>query len=100
MFISGIHISGFRNFSDLHLEGLGPATVIVGENGVGKSNLLYALRLVMDPSLPDSRRILRAEDVNEDCDTLTEGVEVRVSIDLQGLTATTTPRLRPNLTDV
>ena len=36
--------------------------MIVGENKVGKSNFLQALRLVLDPSLPDSARQLRAED--------------------------------------
>ena len=36
--------------------------MIVGENKIGKSNLLYALRLVLDPSLPDSARKLREED--------------------------------------
>jgi putative ATP-dependent endonuclease of OLD family len=36
--------------------------VIVGENKIGKSNFLHALRLVLDPSLPDSARQLRDED--------------------------------------
>ena len=36
--------------------------MIVGENRVGKSNLLHALRLILDPSLPDSSRQLRLED--------------------------------------
>jgi putative ATP-dependent endonuclease of OLD family len=34
----------------------------VGENGVGKSNLIYALRLLIDPTLPDSSRQLKDED--------------------------------------
>ena len=33
-----------------------------GENRVGKSNLLYALRLLFDPTLPDSARELRIAD--------------------------------------
>ena len=37
-------------------------TVIVGENKIGKTNLLHAIRLVLDPSLPDSARHLRDED--------------------------------------
>lgn len=36
--------------------------VVVGENGVGKSNLIYALRLLLDPSLPDSSRQLGLSD--------------------------------------
>jgi putative ATP-dependent endonuclease of OLD family len=59
--ISGITVKNFRNFADLDVA-LGAHTVIVGENKIGKSNLLYALRLVLDPSLPDSARKLREED--------------------------------------
>ena len=61
MRISRIAITNFRNFADLDVR-LGEHAVIVGENKVGKSNLLYALRLILDPSLPDSARMLREED--------------------------------------
>jgi putative ATP-dependent endonuclease of the OLD family len=61
MRISRIKIKNFRNFADLIVP-LGHHAVIVGENKVGKSNLLFALRLVLDPSLPDSARKLREED--------------------------------------
>ncbi|MFF9809972.1 hypothetical protein ACF1G5_33515 [Streptomyces coeruleorubidus] len=37
--------------------------MIVSENGVGKSNLLEAIRLVLDPSLSDARRLLREEGI-------------------------------------
>src|SRR6266478_6458447 len=61
MRISHISIQNFRNFHSLEVD-LGPHAVIVGENKIGKSNLLHALRLVLDPSLPDSARQLRDED--------------------------------------
>jgi len=61
MRISRIHIRNFRNFADLDVN-LAADAVIVGENKIGKSNLLHALRLVLDPSLPDSARQLREED--------------------------------------
>ena len=41
---------------------LGDHAVILGENKVGKTNLLFALRLILDPSLPDSMRRLRLDD--------------------------------------
>lgn len=41
---------------------LGGNVVVVGENRVGKSNLLYALQLVLDPTLPDSARQLGLSD--------------------------------------
>lgn len=61
MRISRIYIENFRNFKTLDLR-LGEHIVIVGENKIGKSNLVHALRLVLDPSLPDSARQLRDED--------------------------------------
>lgn len=61
MHISRLNIRNFRNFAHLDVR-LGENAVIVGENKVGKSNLLHALRLILDPSLPDSSRKLRTED--------------------------------------
>jgi putative ATP-dependent endonuclease of OLD family len=61
MKIDRVHIQNFRNFNELDVR-LGSHAVIVGENRAGKSNFLYALRLLLDPSLPDSARQLREED--------------------------------------
>lgn len=60
-YISRIEIEHFRNLHGLQAN-LEPSAVVVGENRSGKSNLLHALRLVLDPSLPDSARELRPED--------------------------------------
>lgn len=56
-----ITIKNFRNFRNLTVQ-LHDHAVIVGPNGTGKSNFLHAIRLVLDPSLPDSLRQLREED--------------------------------------
>ena len=61
MHLSRIRIANFRNFSDFDVQLSGNVTV-VGENRVGKSNLLYALRLIFDPTLPDSARQLSLSD--------------------------------------
>jgi putative ATP-dependent endonuclease of the OLD family len=61
MRISRVQIENFRNFHRLDVA-LDTHAVIVGENKIGKSNLLYALRLVLDPSLPESARQLKEED--------------------------------------
>jgi len=61
MNISRVKIKNFRNFESLDLA-LGEHAVIVGENKIGKSNFLYALRLVPDPSLPDAARKPRKEE--------------------------------------
>ncbi len=61
MRLSRIIIKNFRNFRSLNVK-LGEHAVVLGENKVGKTNLLFALRLLLDPSLPDSARRLQLED--------------------------------------
>ena len=61
MRLSRIKIKNFRNFKSLSIS-LGEHAVILGENKVGKTNLLFALRLILDPSLTDSARQLRLDD--------------------------------------
>lgn len=84
MRIASLRIKGFRNFIDERIDFDGK-TLIIGGNDTGKSNLLYALRILFDPSLsqrdleldesdfciysPDGSIELtaRLEDINEDC---------------------------------
>jgi putative ATP-dependent endonuclease of OLD family len=61
MRLSRIVIKNFRNFKSLDVQ-LGDHAVVIGENRVGKTNMLFALRLILDPSLPDSMRRLKLED--------------------------------------
>ncbi|MET9244937.1 AAA family ATPase [Nonomuraea sp. NPDC003709] len=85
MRISRVLIRNFRNFAHLEVVDFPQSAVLVGENGIGKSNFLYALRLVLDPELPDSARKLREEDISEfGAGSLVDGVEVRVEVDLTG----------------
>ncbi|MFH5803195.1 ATP-dependent nuclease [Alienimonas sp. DA493] len=81
MQISRIRIKNFRNFSELDVE-VGPNLVIVGENRVGKSNFLHAIRLILDPSLPDSARRLRLEDFWDGAKPLQADAQITISIDL------------------
>lgn len=82
MRITHIHIENFRNFHILDLA-VGRSAVILGENQIGKSNLLYALRLILDSSLPDSARQLRIEDFWDGvARPLTNEARILVSIDL------------------
>lgn len=80
MRISRITITNFRNFRNFDIQ-LGEHAVIVGENSIGKSNLLYALRLILDPSLPDTARQLRREDFWDGIETLTADDEIRIAIE-------------------
>lgn len=82
MRISRINITKFRNFRTLDLELAGNA-VIVGENKIGKTNLLYALRLVLDPSLPDSARQLKNDDFWDGLPRpLTRADKITIAVDL------------------
>jgi putative ATP-dependent endonuclease of the OLD family len=81
MRISRIKIENFRNFYDLDVE-LGEHAVIVGENGVGKSNLIHALRLVLDPSLPEAARHLRLEDFWDGLERPLGDDRISIAIDL------------------
>lgn len=84
MHICRVKIENFRNFKHLDVR-LDRQAVIVGENKVGKTNLLHALRLVLDPSLPDSARELRKEDFWEGLDRpMAAGVSIRVEVEFTG----------------
>lgn len=77
-----IQIKNYRNFREVDCK-LGPHVVLFGENAAGKSNLLRALRLVLDPDLPDSERRLETEDFWSG-GTAFAGTEVVISVDFVG----------------
>ena len=84
MHIKRIAISNFRNLHDIDIDNLPPSIVVVGENGSGKSNLLHALRLVLDPSLPETARRLVAEDFWDGLGQPFAGAEVTITVELVG----------------
>jgi putative ATP-dependent endonuclease of the OLD family len=61
MHLSKLIIRNFRNFRAIEVP-LSRNVVLLGENRVGKSNLLFAIQLLLDPMLPDSARQLRLSD--------------------------------------
>ena len=81
--LSRIRIKNFRNFKSLDLP-LAASTVVVGENKVGKTNLIYALRLVLDPSLAESSRTLRAEDFWDGLKAPFQGNVIEIAIEIAG----------------
>lgn len=52
MKISEVKIKGFRNFKDEIIK-FKNHSLIIGENDIGKSNLIYALRILLDRSLSE-----------------------------------------------
>lgn len=52
MYIDNVYLKGFRNYSDSFIK-LNHSTLIIGSNDVGKTNLLYSLRILLDKSFSD-----------------------------------------------
>ena len=67
MYISRIKIKNYRNFQAFEME-LKPFTVIIGENNIGKSNLMDAISLILANDVFSYRkRTLEIEDFNFEC---------------------------------
>lgn len=79
MRLTRLSIRNFRNFEavDIPLSG---NVVLLGENRVGKSNLLFAIRLVLDPTLSDAARQLKLSDYWDGCD-LGAAPQIEVHLD-------------------
>jgi putative ATP-dependent endonuclease of the OLD family len=65
MYISRVVVRNFRNIRMLDVPLRKGVTSVVGENNTGKTNLLHAIRLVLDVDLPAYLRELTPSDVNE-----------------------------------
>lgn len=100
MRLSRLKISNFRNLLAIDIPLVGGA-VVVGENRSGKSNMLHAVRLVLDPSLSSLQRTLAPEDFAESlgADPMGDRTVIEVSIEVEdfdhdeGLLATLHPAL-------
>ncbi len=82
MRLSRIKIENFRNFSALDVR-LAGNVVVVGENRIGKSNLVYALQLILDPSLSDSARQLGFLDFWDGLEGRSTDDKIVVSIEIK-----------------
>ncbi|WP_268891370.1 ATP-dependent nuclease [Actinokineospora pegani] len=86
--IDRVRVRNFRNLADVDLR-LQPGAVVVGENRAGKSNLVHAIRLVLDPGMSSLDRRLSREDFwdglsdgSVDWDPMQAGEEIEVSVDI------------------
>lgn len=67
MYVSRLEIENYRNFKTIAVD-LKPLTLIIGENNVGKSNLLDSLGLIFSQEVSFfKRRMLEVSDFNYDC---------------------------------
>jgi len=53
MNVKNIKIKGFRNFKDSEIN-FNTKTLLIGANDVGKTNLLYAIRILLDKTLSEA----------------------------------------------
>ena len=82
MRLSRIKIENFRNFSSFDVQ-LSGNVVVVGENRVGKSNLVYALQLILDASLSDNTRQLGLLDFWDGLEGPSADDKIVVSIEIK-----------------
>jgi putative ATP-dependent endonuclease of OLD family len=64
MYISKLHITNFRNFKCQNFLFSPGVNTLIGENGSGKTNVFFALRLMLDSNLPISASKLVENDFN------------------------------------
>lgn len=77
MLIEWIKIKGLRNFGDERIN-FSNQTLIIGANDVGKSNLIFALRILFDRGLSDRDLDLLDSDYN--VYTKANSIEITVKI--------------------
>ncbi|UDQ82425.1 AAA family ATPase [Erwinia rhapontici] len=65
MLIKTVYINGFRNYHMAEIN-LKESTLIIGANDIGKTNLLYAIRLLLDKSLSELDLEPRSNDFHID----------------------------------
>jgi putative ATP-dependent endonuclease of OLD family len=66
MYLERVHIRNFRNFYDFTIELKDGLNVIVGENNIGKTNLLEALRAALGPASAGEPIRLSGDDLHRD----------------------------------
>lgn len=77
MLLESVSIKGFRNYADACIH-FTKSTLIVGANNSGKSNLLFALRILFDPTL--SVKDFELSDVDFNIEALADEVEITAKL--------------------
>lgn len=82
MNIKSIAIKNFRNFKDFSIDFSEGFQTIIGENNIGKSNLYWAIRLILDRDMSYNTRNLDIKDFHGFKRELTVEDHVIISIEL------------------
>ena len=86
MHIHRIYIKNFRNFRHLDVSLNPGVTCIVGENNTGKTNLLHAIRLVLDGGMSSYQRKLTENDFSVGVN-LNQATQILIAIEFTDFTA-------------
>lgn len=92
MHIKSIEIQNFRNFSNFKIDFSDGFQTIIGENNIGKSNLYWAIRLVLDRNLSYNSRYLEDKDFNDFVDLNVDSF-ISISIEFYGQNLSSLPNL-------
>lgn len=65
MYISELEVTNFRNFKNANFTFKPGINTLIGENSSGKSNALYAIRLLLDDTLPINASKFLESDFNQ-----------------------------------
>ncbi|WP_313603946.1 AAA family ATPase [Comamonas jiangduensis] len=71
--LRNIYIKSFRSCLDLSIDNIDELTILVGRNGVGKSNILKAINWCAS--------VATASNISDICDYVSGDVEIRVELD-------------------
>jgi len=85
MHISRVYIKNYRNFSEIDIPLEDGVNCLVGENNTGKTNLSYALRLLLDSGLSLSYRVLNEQDFHAGVDYSSPS-QIVISVELSNYT--------------
>ncbi|MGH0364217.1 ATP-dependent endonuclease [Sinorhizobium meliloti] len=83
MHVSRVVIKNFRSLENVDVCLSKGPTVVIGENNVGKSNFIHALRICLDVGLPSTYRTLVKDDVFCGIDS-TKPFQVLIGVEFSG----------------
>jgi putative ATP-dependent endonuclease of the OLD family len=91
MNIKRINIKNFRNFKNFSIDFSDGFQTIIGENNIGKSNLYWAVRLVLDRDLSYNARNLELKDFHGFKKEVNIDDHIIISIEIYSETLSTLP---------
>lgn len=86
MYISSLSIRNFRNFKRAKFYFKNGINTVIGENGSGKSNLFYALRILLDNTMPRYIKFY-SSDFNRSLGSQWAGHWIIISLEFENLDA-------------